>query len=139
MLKSNLPILLIILLSACTTTPPNVLFIAVDDLRPELNCYGADYIHSPNLDQLAAEGYLFTNHFVSVPTCGASRFSLLTGNYPVSTVQAGNEAIRQEISGKEETDAPESFVHHLRRNGYYTVGIGKISHYVDGLLYGYTD
>lgn len=118
---------------------PNLLFIAVDDLRPELNCYGADYIQSPNLDQLASEGYLFTNHYVSVPTCGASRFSLLTGNYPVSTVQAGNEACHREISGKPETERPESWVHQLRRNGYYTIGIGKISHYVDGLLYGYTD
>jgi hypothetical protein len=40
---------------------------------------------------------------------------------------------------KAETEIPETFIHHLRRNGYYTIGIGKISHYVDGLLYGYTD
>lgn len=118
---------------------PNLLFIAVDDLRPELACYGADYIHSPNIDKLASEGYLFTNHYVSVPTCGASRFSLLTGNYPVNAVQVGNNAIHEEISDLPELENPESWVHHLRRNGYYTVGIGKISHYADGLLYGYTD
>ncbi len=136
------PILLVlIVLSSCQSDvqKDNMLFIAVDDLRPELGCYGANYIHSPNLDRLASKGYLFTNHYVSVPTCGASRFSLLTGNYPVSAVQVGNEACRQEISGKDETDRPESWVHHLRRNGYYTIGIGKISHYVDGLIYGYTD
>jgi len=75
---------------------PNVLFIMMDDLRPELACYGAEYIHSPNLDQLASQGYLFTNHYVSVPTCGASRFSLVTGNYPISRVQVGNEAIRED-------------------------------------------
>lgn len=130
-----------ILCFSCSTAPqkPNLLFIAVDDLRPELNCYGADYIQSPNLDRLASEGFLFTNHYVSVPTCGASRYSLLTGNYPANARQVGNEAIRQEISGKEESEQPESWVHHLKRNGYYTIGIGKISHYVDGLLYGYTD
>ncbi len=146
-MKNNKYLLLILTFTLAILAPscsseqkhPNILFIAVDDLRPELACYGADYIHSPNIDKLASEGSLFTNHYVSVPTCGASRFSLLTGNYPISRIQVGNEAIHKEISGREETDKPESFVHQLRRNGYYTVGIGKISHYADGLLYGYTD
>ena len=60
---------------------PNVLLICVDDLRPELNCYGVDYIHSPNIDRLATEGRAFTRHFVQAPTCGASRCALLTGRY----------------------------------------------------------
>ena len=120
-------------------TSPNVLFIAIDDLRPELGCYGNDYIHSPNIDRLAESGAVFTNHFVSVPTCGASRFSMLTGMLPETKGHLRNEACRKMISGKPETEDPETFIHHLRRNGYYTVGIGKISHYVDGLLYGYTD
>ncbi|WP_299581948.1 sulfatase [uncultured Sunxiuqinia sp.] len=118
---------------------PNILFICVDDLRPELGCYGSEYIHSPNIDELAQTGAVFTNHFVSIPTCGASRSSLLTGMYPRTKGHLSNEAIHKLISGKPETEAPETFIHHLRRNGYYTVGIGKISHYADGLLYGYTD
>ena len=118
---------------------PNVLFICVDDLRPELGCYGVDYIQSPNLDKLASSGILFTNHFVQVPTCGASRLSMLTGMLPKSKAHLGNDAIREIISGQSENSNPETFIHHLRRNGYYTVGIGKISHYADGLLYGYTD
>lgn len=118
---------------------PNVLFIFVDDLRPELGCYGANYIKSPNIDKLAASGVLFTHQFVQVPTCGASRCSILTGMLPKTTGHLSNEACRTYISGKSETDQPETFIHHLRRNGYYTVGIGKISHYVDGLLYGYND
>ncbi len=118
---------------------PNVLFICVDDLRPELGCYGANYIKSPNIDKLAASGILFTHQFIQVPTCGASRCSILTGMLPKSTGYLSNEACRTFISGKPETDQPETFIHHLKRNGYYTVGIGKISHYVDGLLYGYTD
>jgi hypothetical protein len=61
---------------------PNVLFICVDDLRPELGCYGAGYIKSPNIDKLAASGVLFTQQFVQVPTCGASRCSLLTRMVP---------------------------------------------------------
>jgi len=58
---------------------------------------------------------------------------------PKTTGYLSNEACRTYISGKPETKYPKTFIHHLRRNGYYTVGIGKISHYVDGLLYGYTD
>ncbi|MGC9356201.1 MAG: sulfatase, partial [Mariniphaga sp.] len=118
---------------------PNVLFIAVDDLRPELGCYGAEYIHSPNIDRLAETGAVFTNHYVSVPTCGASRYSLLTGMLPNTKGHLSNEACHNLISGKPESENPETFIHHLRRNGYYTVGIGKISHYADGFLYGYTD
>ncbi len=118
---------------------PNILFICVDDLRPELGCYGADYIHSPNIDKLASGGVVFTNHFANVPTCGASRFSMLTGMLPRVKGQLSNEAARNFISDKPESETPETFIHHLRRNGYYTAGIGKISHYADGLLYGYTD
>jgi arylsulfatase A-like enzyme len=118
---------------------PNILFIAIDDLRPELGCYGNEYIKSPNIDRLAETGAVFTNHYVQVPTCGASRYSLLTGMLPKTKGHLSNEACHNLIAGKPETETPETFIHHLRRNGYYTVGIGKISHYVDGLLYGYTD
>jgi arylsulfatase A-like enzyme len=118
---------------------PNILFIAVDDLRPELGCYGNQVIHSPHIDKLAAEGSVFTNHFVQVPTCGASRFSLLTGMRPRKRSHLGNNTIVEELSYMPEGDRPETFVHHLRRNGYYTIGIGKISHSADGLVYGYND
>ena len=82
---------------------PNVLFISVDDLRPELGCYGATYVKSPNLDKLASSGILFANHFVQVPTCGASRLSMLTGMLPKTPAHLGNESIREFISGKSET------------------------------------
>jgi len=118
---------------------PNVLFIAIDDLRAELGCYGNEHIKSPNIDRFAKSGAVFTHHYVSVPTCGASRYSLLTGMLPKTKGHLSNEACHNFIAGKSDTEDPETFIHHLRRNGYYTVGIGKISHYVDGLLYGYTD
>ena len=135
-----------IFLAACSMgnqeqnkVPPNVLFICVDDLRPELGCYGNKLMVSPNLDKLADEGCLFTNHFVTTPTCGASRYSLLTGLIPRSGVEMSNEAIRKQISNEPEGEKPESFIHHLKRSGYYTVGIGKISHYPEGLIYGYRE
>ncbi|MFC2097922.1 sulfatase [Bacteroidota bacterium] len=118
---------------------PNVLFICIDDLRPELACYGNEIIKSPYLDGLANEGCLFNNHFANAPTSGASRYSLLTGKHPKTRSHISNEAIRTFISNREESENSESFIHQLRRNGYYTVGIGKISHYPDGYLYGYND
>lgn len=72
---------------------PNVLFIAIDDLRTELGCYGHPHVQSPALDRLAAQGVLFTNHFVQVPTCGASRYALLTGRSPRNSgVTRSNQA-----------------------------------------------
>ena len=65
-----------------TVTRPNVLFIAVDDLRPQLKCYGKDFMHSPNIDKLAGRGVLFERSYCMVPTCGASRASLMTGIRP---------------------------------------------------------
>jgi arylsulfatase A-like enzyme len=118
---------------------PNVLFIAIDDLRPELGCYGNEIVQSPNLDRLAATGFLFNRHYVTVPTCGASRYSLITGTHPLTTNHLQNGAIAQYLSEKPETERPESFVHHLRRHGYYTVGIGKIAHSADGLVYDYLE
>ncbi|WP_251795807.1 MULTISPECIES: sulfatase [unclassified Arenibacter] len=118
---------------------PNVLFISVDDLRTELGVYGHPVVKSPNMDAIASEGSVFTNHYVQVPTCGASRYALLTGMRPTKPIHLKNDAIIHEISANEEQDIPESFIHHFKRNGYYTVGIGKISHSADGLVYGYEE
>ena len=122
-----------------TQRKPNILFIAVDDLRTELNCYGNSVVKSPNLDKLATEGFLFTNHFVNIPTCGASRQCLLTGQLPVSKAYLGNNITANTISVQQENEVPETFIHQLKRNGYYTVGIGKISHHPDGYVYGYSE
>lgn len=117
---------------------PNVLFICVDDLRRELGCYGSE-VKSPNMDRLANEGSLFFHHYVQVPTSGASRASMLTGKLPSNRQDLSNEACRLRLSDKPEGENPETLFHHLRRNGYYTVGIGKISHYADGYLYAYEE
>ncbi|UBM59806.1 sulfatase [Marinilongibacter aquaticus] len=118
---------------------PNVLFIAVDDLRPDLGCYGEHKALSPNMDQLAQEGSVFMRHYVQVPTCGASRYSMLSGLRPISRKHLQNTAFETQTANKAESPIPESFVHQMKRNGYYTVGIGKISHSADGMVYAYTD
>lgn len=117
---------------------PNVLFIAIDDLRNELGAYGSR-VKSPNMDALAAEGTLFTHHYVQVPTCGASRHALLTGYRPWKPVHLSNQALEKELSDKSEGAIPETFIHRLKQAGYHTVGIGKISHSADGFVYGYED
>jgi len=64
---------------------PNVLFIAVDDLRPELGCFGATQVKSPNSDKLASQGMVLTRAYCQVPVCGASRSSRMTGILPTAT------------------------------------------------------
>ena len=65
----------------CVAQSPNVLLICIDDLRPELASFGAEYIHSPNIDRLAESSRAFHRHYANAPTCGASRYTMLTGRY----------------------------------------------------------
>ena len=107
-----------------TDRPPNILFIAVDDLRPELNCYGQSQILSPHLDQLAAEGFLFERAYCNVPVCGASRASILTGLRPNPTRFLSYNTVANE-------DAPTaiSLPQHFKQNGYHTLSLGKVFHH----------
>ena len=121
----------LILLAACKNEkevagPPNILFIAVDDLRPELNCYGASYIQSPNIDKLASQGAMFTEAYCNVPVCGASRASLLTGARPTRH-RFINYYTRVDQDYPQAITLPQLF----RQNGYYTISNGKIFHDLD--------
>jgi arylsulfatase A-like enzyme len=108
----------------------------VDDLRPELGCYGVDHIKTPNIDRLATEGRPFSHHYIQAPTCGPSRYSLLTGLRPKNNKELNNTFMENHFHKRPETETPETFPHHFRRNGYYTVGIGKVSHTPDGIIRG---
>ena len=119
---------------------PNVLFIAIDDLRPELGGFGAAYASTPNLDRLVRQGVAFTRHFVQVPTCGASRYALLTGRSPArSGVTRSNAACYQGRSAlsAEQLPGAQTMPELFRRNGYHTVLIGKLSHTPDGRVFAY--
>lgn len=117
----------------------NVLFLAVDDLRPELGCYGVDYAQSPNIDALAARSLTFNHHFVQVSTCGASRYALLTGRSPVVTGAIVNDAFTRNATklNPRLLDGAQTFPELFRRSGYRTVCIGKISHSPDGRVFNY--
>jgi arylsulfatase A-like enzyme len=137
--------LLTLLVALCGRSPaqparPNVLFIAIDDLRPELGCYGAAGAQSPNLDRFASESVVFTRHYVQVPTCGASRYALLTGRSPArSGVTASNEALYQGKTALSPELLPgaQSMPELFRRSGYRTVCLGKVSHTPDGRVFAY--
>jgi len=102
---------------------PNVLFVAVDDLRPELGCYGVPEIQTPHLDRLASQGVIFRRAFAQVAACSPSRASLMTGMRPDSTrVWTLGEEFRKTIP--DVVTMPQHF-HHF---GYYTVSMGKIFH-----------
>ncbi len=100
---------------------PNVLFIAVDDLRPELGCYGADPIKSPNIDRLASQGILFNRAYCQAPHCGPSRASLLTGVH----TRNHDLVMSPEEMAPHAVTLPGAF----RQAGYHTVGNGKIFHH----------
>ncbi len=104
--------------------PKNILFIAVDDLRPELNFYGANHIKSPNLDKLAASSMVFNRAYCNIPVCGASRASLMTGARPTRKRFI-------DAHTKKNEDYPEaiSLPMLLKQNGYTTISNGKIYHY----------
>ena len=108
---------------------PNVLLLCIDDLRPELGCYGVDYIHSPNIDRLAKQGVVFQRHYVQAPTCGASRFTLLTGRYGSSSNDAIFNRAKAMNLGEE---TPPSMPAWFRQHGYTTVSVGKVSHHPGG-------
>ncbi|MEZ6134205.1 MAG: sulfatase [Pirellulaceae bacterium] len=110
--------------------PRNILLICIDDLRPELGCYGVEYVNSPNIDRFAAKSRRFNRHYVQAPTCGASRYTLLTGRYG----PRGNEALfqRAERMKKSPAEVPPSIPEWFRQHGYRTVSVGKVSHHPGG-------
>ncbi|MGQ1783646.1 sulfatase [Saccharicrinis sp. GN24d3] len=129
----NLKVVLTVLLVSATyfmhgveaqSAKPNVLFIAIDDLRPELGCYGAPQVKSPNIDQLAAEAIVFNRAYCNVPVCGASRASLLTGILPTKTRFV-------DYLAKAEVDVPnaQTLPGVFKEAGYTCISNGKIFHY----------
>lgn len=102
---------------------PNVLFIAVDDLRPEIGAYGSDIAITPNMDKLASEGLLFENAYCQQAICSPSRASLMTGARP-ETIGVFENYTYFRDANPDIITLPQ----HFKNNGYETVYTGKIYH-----------
>jgi len=102
---------------------PNVLFIAVDDLRPEFGAYGADYIKSPHLDRLAQSGITFQRAYCQQAVCSPTRTSILTGTRPDT-----NKVWDLETHFRVALPNVVTLGQHFKNHGYFVQGMGKIYH-----------
>ncbi|WP_228852988.1 sulfatase [Aegicerativicinus sediminis] len=105
------------------STKKNILFIAVDDLKPLLSNYGHDQMVTPNFDRLAEMGITFTNAHVQYAVCGPSRASVMTGTYPDR-----NKVWDLHTDFRKSAPNLISMPEYLITQGYETTGVGKIYH-----------
>lgn len=121
-----------LIISSCSTTEqgsetgkslPNILFIPVDDLRPELGAYGSDFVITPNIDRLARGGVVFTRAYCQQAVCNPSRASLLTGLRPDS-IQVWDLKTDFRDNVPDVVTLPQYF----KQKGYTSVGLGKVFH-----------
>lgn len=109
------------LATAQPKSKPNVLFIAIDDLKPILGCYGNKLVKTPNIDRLAKMGTVFLNNYVQQAVCGPTRASLMTGKRPDYT-KVWDLKTRMRDVNPSILSLPEYFA----SQGYSTQGIGKV-------------
>ncbi len=128
-----LPLALTFLLLSCgpqqahtaeRASRPNVLFIAVDDLRPELGCYNTPHIKTPHIDKLAAAGTVFERAYCQVAVCGASRASLLTGLRPTP-----RRFLNYKTYASKDAPGAVTLPQVFRTQGYHCIANGKIFHH----------
>ena len=103
---------------------PNVLFISVDDLRPDIGSYGHPVAKTPNLDNFSKSAVLFEQAYTQQAVCGPSRAALLTGLRPSTT---GIKRLDQTVSGTLPSITTMNML--FKQSGYETVSIGKIYHH----------
>ena len=111
--------------AAADSARPNVLFIAVDDLRPEMGCYGNPVVKTPNLDRLAARGMVFEHAYCQQAVCSPSRSSLMTGRRPDAT-RVWDLETHFRAALPDVVTLPQYF----KANGYHCAAVSKIYHHV---------
>ncbi|MDF7824049.1 sulfatase [Pontiellaceae bacterium B12227] len=108
---------------AVSAKQPNILFLSMDDLKPELGCYGAVHMQTPNIDALASSGMLFEHHYIQQAVCGPSRASMFSGLRPDTT-----RVWDLQHTCREECPAAFTMQEYFKKAGYATAGSGKIMH-----------
>ncbi|MBN2293207.1 MAG: sulfatase [Pirellulales bacterium] len=110
--------------SAQADKRPNVLFIGVDDLRPEVHCYGVEKMVTPNLDRLCKGGVRFNRAYCNIAVCGASRASIMKGIRPTPT-----RFVSYNTWAKKDAPDVPSLPMTFKNSGYHTATVGKIYHH----------
>lgn len=105
------------------TRRPNILFIAVDDLRTELGCYGASHVRSPHIDRLARSGLVMDRAYCQQAVCSPSRSSLMTGTRPDTT-----RVWDLQTHFRKALPDVVTLGQHFKNQGYFVQGTGKIFH-----------
>ena len=110
-------------LVAAAEKPPNILLIAVDDLRPDLGCYGHPIAKTPSIDAFAATARVFHRAYCQQAVCNPSRTSVMTGLRPDTTGVTSNH-----VHFRSSMPTAVTLPQHFKRNGYFSQSIGKIFH-----------
>ncbi len=139
-------IVVAMLFNACSSPQnkaekPNIIYILADDLGyGELGCYGQELIETPHIDQLAAEGMLFSQHYAGAPVCAPSRCVLMTGKHMGHSYVRGNDEWRERgdvwnykaqitdstLEGQRPLPLETQTIGRiLQRAGYKTAAVGK--------------
>lgn len=123
-MKHTLYFLTLLLFFGCAKSEeelplPNILWITSEDNSPIAGCYGDEFATTPNMDALAAEGFLYTHAYANVPVCAPARNTILTGIYAIS---GGNQHMR---SYYDKSDKVKFYPQMLREAGYYTSNNSK--------------
>jgi arylsulfatase A-like enzyme len=120
-----------------TTSRPNILFLLIDDLGwRDVTCFGSEFYETPNIDQLARAGMLFTDAYAACPVCSPTRASIMTGKYPATLGITNYIDWRWNWHPRrgKVIDAPylhelphteKSLARALKEQGYYTCHVGK--------------
>jgi arylsulfatase A-like enzyme len=115
-----------------TPNRPNILWILVEDMSPDLGCYDNPIIHTPNLDKLANQGVRYTQAFTTSPVCSPSRSALLTGMYQTTLGAHHHRSQSDRGKGTGEVsfhpsyylpDAVHLITHYFHRAGYFTANV----------------
>ena len=137
MFETNLSSLLFLILmlgSACnsetgsqqvaTHSPPNILWIVAENFKLDFGCYGAQNVHTPNIDRLAINGIRYTRVFSTSPVCAPSRSAFMVGHYQTSTGTHHMRSHREDNFRLPEGIRP--ITHWLQDSGYFTANIKYI-------------
>ena len=116
-------LMLALLTSLHASTKPNVLFIAVDDLRPDLGCYGNKIIKTPNIDRIAARGIVFNKAYCQQAVCSPSRTAIMTGLRPDVT-KVWDLETHFRVAQPDCITLPQ----HFKANGYHCAALSKLYH-----------